>query len=270
MVVAIENNAPAAIRRIGRPLGLDPGSVDDAIERPVRALTGRAGREITIIALARLSRQDLREARQRADSVGLAAADRALVAAQISASAMRRLDPDALSLAREGCRPPTSATRPCPGWRVRRFAARTGRRSARSSRRMSGEAQKDPTWVYWKARSHLAQGRRDEGEPLLRSIAGQYHFYGQLAGENSVSSPSRRRGPRPRRRPNSPRPSATRDCARALQFYRLGLRAEGNRGMELPAARAQRSAAAGGRRFRLPPQGAGPLRQHRRPHRGRA
>lgn len=57
---------------------------------------------------------------------------------------------------------------------------------------MEPREQRDPTWVYWKARALQALSR-DSTDPtgmaaqsreLMQSIAGQYHFYGSLAAED--------------------------------------------------------------------------------------
>jgi soluble lytic murein transglycosylase len=102
---------------------------------------------------------------------------------------------------------------------------------------MSPADQRDPTWVYWKARALQALARdstepeamRAQGEEMLASIAGQYHFYGILAAEELG---------RPITLPPAPVPptEAERESAashpglmRALQLISLGLRSEGNR-----------------------------------------
>jgi soluble lytic murein transglycosylase len=52
----------------------------------------------------------------------------------------------------------------------------------------------DPTWVYWKARSLAATGKKSEAEKAYASIAADYSFYGQLAAEElgrTISAPKR-------------------------------------------------------------------------------
>jgi soluble lytic murein transglycosylase len=57
---------------------------------------------------------------------------------------------------------------------------------------MSAEQQRDPAWVYWKARAlqSLAAGSQDEdgmramAREMLSGIAGRLHFYGKLAAED--------------------------------------------------------------------------------------
>jgi soluble lytic murein transglycosylase len=102
---------------------------------------------------------------------------------------------------------------------------------------MTPAEQKDPAWVYWKARALQALAKdSQEGEALKTSsrelmtgIAGQLNFYGQLAAEDLGQPQS----PPPRPAPPTP---AERDAvashpgfARALALISMGLRSEGVR-----------------------------------------
>ena len=97
--------------------------------------------------------------------------------------------------------------------------------------------QKDPAWVYWKARglqslakeSEDGESLRASSRELLAGIAGQLNFYGQLAAEDLG---------RPLSLPARPVPltAAERDAAlaqpglqRALLLIAIGLRSEGVR-----------------------------------------
>jgi soluble lytic murein transglycosylase len=102
---------------------------------------------------------------------------------------------------------------------------------------MGPSEQRDPAWVYWKARALQALAK-DSSEPqameaqaqeMLGGIAGQLHFYGALAAEDLG---------RPLTLPAAPAPftEAERDAAarepglkRALQLIAIGLRHEGVR-----------------------------------------
>jgi soluble lytic murein transglycosylase len=95
--------------------------------------------------------------------------------------------------------------------------------------RMPPDMRADPAWLYWHARALIAEQRASEASVYLRSIARRFDFYGRLAAEElelPVAIP--------------PRPAAPAQdevdawignagFARALKFYDLGLRAEGNR-----------------------------------------
>jgi soluble lytic murein transglycosylase len=102
---------------------------------------------------------------------------------------------------------------------------------------MSPAEQKEPAWVYWKARALQALAKdSQEGEALkttsrelLSGIAGQLNFYGQLAAEDLGQ---------PQSPPAKPAPltQAERDAvanhpgfARALALIAIGLRGEGVR-----------------------------------------
>jgi soluble lytic murein transglycosylase len=98
---------------------------------------------------------------------------------------------------------------------------------------MSAEQQRDPTWVYWKARVKLAQmptqAQNEQAQVMLRSIASTRHFYGQLATEalgQSIALP-----PPPEALTADERQAARQNAGlqRALAALRLGLRTEGNR-----------------------------------------
>jgi soluble lytic murein transglycosylase len=96
---------------------------------------------------------------------------------------------------------------------------------------MSPEGQQDPTWIYWRARAYAQDGKAESSALLLKSVAGQFNFYGQLASEELGV---------PQVMPSSPQPAAIADdtvnrvvagaaVERAFQFYDLGMRFEGNR-----------------------------------------
>jgi soluble lytic murein transglycosylase len=86
---------------------------------------------------------------------------------------------------------------------------------------MSAEARQDSTWVYWKARALLANGKPSEAEraearQLLERIAGTRGFYEQLALEElgqRITVPPAPAPPPPRKRPP---PAPTRRLNRAL------------------------------------------------------
>ncbi|MCU0773680.1 MAG: lytic transglycosylase domain-containing protein [Ideonella sp.] len=102
---------------------------------------------------------------------------------------------------------------------------------------MGPTEQRDPTWVFWKARaleelagsSQDGESLRQQAREMLEGIAGQFHFYGKLASD---------RLERPMTVPARPAPltPAERDAAerhpgltRGLQLLALGLRSEGVR-----------------------------------------
>ena len=102
---------------------------------------------------------------------------------------------------------------------------------------MTPATQRDPAWVYWKARalnalaadSQDSAGLREHAMEMLRSIAGHLHFYGALAAETLGVQPALP----PRPLPLTPQERETADqhpgLNRALQLIALGLRNEGVR-----------------------------------------
>ncbi|HEY9065010.1 MAG TPA: transglycosylase SLT domain-containing protein [Burkholderiaceae bacterium] len=102
---------------------------------------------------------------------------------------------------------------------------------------MSESEQRDPTWVYWKARALQAlaadsqdgEAMRTMARELMSGIAGQMNFYGALAAEHlgqPLALPAR----------PTPLTAEERDAARqnpgfvrALQLIGIGLRSEGVR-----------------------------------------
>jgi soluble lytic murein transglycosylase len=102
---------------------------------------------------------------------------------------------------------------------------------------MSADEQKDPAWVYWRARALQGSAKAGpDGEAdrlaarqMLESISGQMHFYGKLAHEDlggTVALP-----PRPAALSAAERDAARRNPGfeRALLLIGIGLRNEGVR-----------------------------------------
>ena len=99
---------------------------------------------------------------------------------------------------------------------------------------MSSNAQREPTWTYWRARALLqkkpqtAQNAQD-AQTLFNSIAGVKGFYEQLALEEmgqKITSPVRSE---PLRQQEINSVKANPALRRALYAINLGLRSEGNR-----------------------------------------
>jgi soluble lytic murein transglycosylase len=104
---------------------------------------------------------------------------------------------------------------------------------------MGASEQRDPSWVYWRARALHAlaadpgtpegEAQRAQARALLGSIAGQLHFYGTLAAEDlgqPIVVPSRPAPPTPEERDAAlQHPGLT----RALLLIAIGLRPEGVR-----------------------------------------
>jgi len=230
LFAALETNTADTVRLLGERLLLDPKAVDLALSNPSKALAGARTRELALIALSRLARKDPSEAIERleANAATLRNSDVAFVRSQVAASAMRRLDARALEWTRESLdAPATDET-----WR---WLARAALREQdwttlrRVVARMSEAARSDPAWVYWSARAAREAGNAAQADEMLRTIAGQFSFYGQLAAEDlgSLTAPP----PSALATTQEELAQAARNDGfqRALRFYALGLRFEGNR-----------------------------------------
>jgi soluble lytic murein transglycosylase len=98
---------------------------------------------------------------------------------------------------------------------------------------MSPESQKDPTWVYWRARALMTTAQDNapkmEAQSLLRSIASVRGFYEQLALEElgqPITLPERPAALTPQEKAAA---LVNPGLQRALYAIQLGLRPEGNR-----------------------------------------
>lgn len=95
---------------------------------------------------------------------------------------------------------------------------------------MSPEMRNNETWIYWRARSLIAQGRSQEAQKLFKSISSNISFYGKLAcDELGISYPLNKNA-------TTPMPEADRQqwdqnphFQKAKTFYRLELFFMGHR-----------------------------------------
>ena len=102
---------------------------------------------------------------------------------------------------------------------------------------MSPTEQRDPTWVYWKARALQAEARHNhkgeeqqaEAQALLTSIAGQLDFYGVLAAQTLGQTVPLPPPPSPLTDEERAGASGNAGLARALQLAALDLRDEARR-----------------------------------------
>lgn len=228
--VAIEANGPDTIRRATAALGLDAAAVDAALAKPSRALAQAATSEIALVALARLARNDPDAAAQklRAGVAALRGEDLDFAWSQVAAAGMRRLAPDALDWTRLALEAP--ATDETWVWLARAALRAQDWPTLRAVvGRMSEAGRREPAWIYWTARAMREAGESAGADALLRTLAGQFSFYGQLAAEDLgqlTATPPRAVAPT---EAELVEPARNAGFARALEFYRLGLRFEGNR-----------------------------------------
>ncbi|MBX3605143.1 MAG: lytic transglycosylase domain-containing protein [Piscinibacter sp.] len=102
---------------------------------------------------------------------------------------------------------------------------------------MSPSEQRDPAWVYWKARGLLAlsagsqdgDGMQALARELLAGIAGPLSFYGKLAAEELGEAPALPPQPAPLTDDEVAAAAQHPGLTRGLQLIALGLRSEGVR-----------------------------------------
>jgi soluble lytic murein transglycosylase len=255
---AIDANRPRAARQAAALVGpAAVSAVGELTDNPARYLargastSDRDASELTTLALMRMASNDpdaaagqLAARWDRALPGDLAASAWAAVGKQ----AAIKLQPEAADYFQRVAERTAKAGRDIDwpdetlAWKVRAaLRADNGRprwqQVMQAVDAMGAGEQRDPAWVYWKARAliALAPGSQDSdsmqamGREQMASIAGQMNFYGALAAENlgqPVYMPSR-----PLPLTPEERDAATRNpgFARALLLIGLGLRSEGVR-----------------------------------------
>ena len=261
--LAVEQNRPRAARAAaGFVSPAAAAAVNDLFDNPARFLArkssgdGGSAAELATLALWRLAAGDpqaaamqLKERWQPQLPAPLAALAWAGVAKQAAMKLMPEAAPwyqRAWSLRKdlpEARRDPAPWSDDTLAWQVRAALRHDGRDEERwtlvnrALDAMSPAEQKDPAWVYWRARALQglakpgADGEADRqaARQLLETIAGQMHFYGKLATEDlggTVQMPAK----------PVPLTPAEREAARrnpgferALLLIDIGLRNEGVR-----------------------------------------
>jgi soluble lytic murein transglycosylase len=257
--LSVEGNRPRTARQALALISKqEANALDSALDSPVRYLArhadqpGRTHAEMATLALTRLAASD-------PDGVAGMMVDRwerelpADLAAWVWAAAGKqsaiKLSPDASKYFQRAAQVGAKAKAPLDwpddalAWKVR--ASLRGGGAARwpqvlqAINAMSVTEQREPSWVYWRARavqamagdaaSADADAQRAQAQALFASIVGQLNFYGTLAAEDlgqKVTLP-----PRPEPPTAQERAMAVRNPGldRALQLIAIGLRGEGVR-----------------------------------------
>jgi soluble lytic murein transglycosylase len=198
------------------------------LDRKKFDLKTRAGRETAMFAVHRLARTAPPLAAQQWAKLGerFPEAERGYVWGLIASQGAQRHDPNALGwYAQAGKLSDLQLA-----WKVRAaLRAQSWSDVLAAVDAMSAKESQDPAWRYWKARALMAHGRATEAQALLAPLAAGFNFYGQLAAEELGGSS---RIPATAYKPDGEEVQATGKLPgirRALAFYRLNLRFEGNR-----------------------------------------
>ena len=202
-----------------------PGSV---LERGIVA--PRTSRELFVIALGRVARDDPEKAAKALNKVvdRLSGEERAQAWAQIALPASLQLSVAAAGYWRKTW--DASLSQDGYQWRAR-AALRAGDWAmvAKAIDAMPAELGKDPTWIYWRARATHALGQTEDAHKAFQSIASLSGFYGLLATEElgqKITVPARPQVSRPEEIAEA---AANPGFRNAFKFFDLELRFEGNR-----------------------------------------
>ncbi len=219
------------------PAGQAPAGyqIDNAARTPARYLERSAanpetaaGRELAIVALISLARNDPQQAFRFWDGrlkEAFPPEDRQFVWAILATYAARCHLPEALDWFRKAGELPLMDEQ--LAWRVRIALRQESWPDVKSAiERMSPSARCELAWIYWLGRSLCALGAKDEGHALLETIAGKHDFYGRLAAEElgmPLEIPPKAAAATPEELAGV---TALGGIRRALALYGLGLRAE--------------------------------------------
>lgn len=195
------------------------------LERQSFNLKSRAGRETVIFAIHRLARTAPPQAARHWTKLEerFSREERAYVWGMVAYLGAMRHDPDALAwFARAGDLSDVQLT-----WKAR-AALRVGNwhEVLAAINAMTDRESSVSAWRYWKARSLKALGREDEAGELLKPLATEFGFYGQLAQEEMGAKIA---APATLYKPSAEDVRAMSQHAglrRALELYRLNLRTE--------------------------------------------
>jgi soluble lytic murein transglycosylase len=209
---------------------LDAGSFN-ATKRVEQFFTPSVS-EQAVINIARQSRQDPAAAVSQLS--GVSANDKSTAWALIAANGMRKLHADSHEWTKEALKTPSSFyPDDTLAWMARASLRSLDWKTTRSIiEKMSAEGRRDPTWTYWLARALKNDSKAEskaDAENLFKSIAGQFNFYGQLAAEELGVLTSIPTKGLPLTDAELTEPTRNEGFARAIAFYEIGLRPEGNR-----------------------------------------
>ena len=228
---AVDIEAPRLSEQVAL-IHADPGKY---LDKRILAIT-KSRKELAVLALIRLAAKDPDEAADllsRRWSVQLSPEERNWTWAVIGKQASWKLQENAASHFAK-VQKDSDLNDDLLSWKVR-AALRQGqwRQVLTATQAMSPESQKDPTWVYWRARAMLATAQdaiqKQEAQALLRSIASVKGFYEQLALEElgqSITAPER---PLALTTQEKAAAQTNPGLQRALYAIQIGLRPEGNR-----------------------------------------
>jgi len=255
--LAIDGNKPKAAQQsaalVSARAGTDTTALADNPSRYLNTLTAktRHDKELATLALMRLASTDpdiaaiaLRTRWEAALPAELAAWAWAAVGKQ----AAMKLLPDASEHYQRAAQLASKATVEIDwaddtlAWKARAaLRANNGKprwqQVMQAINAMNPSEQRDPTWVYWKARALQAladdstepEAMTAQAQEMLGTLVGQLHFYGSLAAEDLGQPITLPQAPLPPTEAERQAAQRSPGLLRALQLIAIGLRNEGVR-----------------------------------------
>lgn len=241
--IAMDANRPRAAQaavdieapRLSEQVALIHADPAKYLDKHILAIT-KSRKELAVLALIRLAAKDPDEAADllnRRWAIQLSQEERNWTWGVIGKQAAQKLQDNAASHFAK-VQKDSDLNDDLLSWKVR-AALRQGqwRQVLTATQAMSPESQKDPAWVYWRARALMATAQdtaqRQEAQSLLRSIASVKGFYEQLALEDlgqPITVPERPMALTPQEKAAA---LINPGLQRALYAIQMGLRPEGNR-----------------------------------------
>lgn len=233
--LAGEADATGPARRAAQLLGASDTRAAQAVDVPAVAMARgigntRAERAIYLVANARMARTSLKLATVALEknSPKLSSDERAIGWAGIAHAASIVLSPDAALYWQRANGVALSSEQ--LQWKTRIALRRGDWKTVRVTiEAMPDWLRADGSWTYWLGRADKHEGKMLEATALFERIAVPHHFYGQLAMEELGRTIS---VPPPVLAVSADelaQAGANPSLQRALKFYALRLRAEGNR-----------------------------------------
>jgi soluble lytic murein transglycosylase len=192
----LEMKKVGAVKTVTRLLpaaqAIDGRKLDAVIDNPARYLarqpanfaTTRAGRELALLAIVRMSRNEpaVAASQWRGIESHFSEADRAYAWGQIAWQGALAHLPEAV-----GWYALADSTRLSDeqlAWQARAaLRVQDWPAVAKAIGDMPPKLASQPDWIYWLGRSLAAQGRREEAKALYQKINGRPNFYGNLADD---------------------------------------------------------------------------------------
>jgi soluble lytic murein transglycosylase len=232
--LAYEQNYGSTGDRIADTLGPRPTAYDQATSVPPLYLATGMGpdplsHQLALLALTRMARNDPAATATQLSSMAsnLTSAEQAAAWGEIGYQAAAKRDPMADIWYQKSSN--AALSNPAYEWRVRAALLAQDWPMVRwGIEQMPDALRNQPAWIYWHARALKQSGDAVTANQEFEKIAGQYGFYGQLAGEEL----GQRTVIPPRTQVSDAEVDAMSQIpgfALAKRFYDMDLRFEGNR-----------------------------------------